>query len=393
MSIFRNLQENLQSGLRLFPAVGIVGLRQSGKTTLAKQLMEHSEKEALYLDLENPADVNLLQDPAFFFKEHENDLVVLDEIHQRPELFPFLRSEIDRNRQNGRFLVLDSGSPEVLRQGLESLAGRIEYHQLFPLNISEIPPNFDPKTLWLRGGLPPALLAETDADAFRWLAAALAAYYQTDLPQLGLAARPPLTRRLVQLLATQQGDLLNINNVSRALDLSAPTVASYIDLLEAAFLIKRLPPYHTNLKKRLVKTPKIYITDSGVLHQSLGIHSYDELLRHIKLGASYETFVMAQIVSQLPNDIEPYFFRTADGSEIDLILEKNGQLWAAIEIKFSSQPKPTKGNTLAFNSLQAEHNLIVAPVEREFGLQEGKILVTNVEGALEELGIGKNNSE
>jgi uncharacterized protein len=365
--IQRLIAENLKEGLAIFPVVAILGPRQVGKTTLVKQMMFDLGKPSIYLDLEYFADANKLNEPDTFFAEHQDKTIILDEIQRMPELFPLLRSIIDQNRQNGRFILLGSASPDLLKKSSETLAGRILYLEMHPIQYQEIASqSIDYKALWIRGGYPTPLLATKPKAAMLWQNSFVQTYVERDLPALGLAASPTLIRNLLRMVSHIHGGLLTYSDLANSLNISMPSVKSYLDYLENAFLIRRLEPYFVNIGKRLVKSPKIYIRDSGLLHFLLGIQNFDQILGHPILGNSWEGFVIQQIIANLAIGVEPYFYRTKDGAELDLLLVKYGIVEAAIEIKFGSSPVISRGNTQAWADLNAKQNLIITPETEDY---------------------------
>lgn len=317
----RKLENIIWEALDRFPVVGLIGARQVGKTTLARALTDRLPGKSLYLDLERPSDLAKLADPEFFLEQHAGELVVLDEIQRRPEIFPVLRALVDADRRNGRFLVLGSASPDLLRQSSESLAGRIIYHELPPLRIGEVAASPDGwRTLWCRGGLPQSYLAPSDHVSLEWRQAFVTTYLERDLPVLGFRTPATTLRRFWQMLAHSNGQLWNASKIAGSLGVSAPAVRHYLDLLEDTFMVRQLQPYHANLKKRQTKSPKAYVRDSGLLHAILGLETMDAILGHPSAGSSFEGWVIEQVVSVLPASWHPFFYRTTAGAEIDLVL-------------------------------------------------------------------------
>lgn len=360
--ILRSIEKEVLVGLSYLPVVAILGPRQVGKTTLVKGLMTKLGKPSVYLDLEYFADLEKLRAaPDLYFQEHQNEVVILDEIQRMPELFPLLRAMIDQNRQPGRFILLGSASPELLRQSSESLAGRIIYLEMQPLHYQEINHQISYQQHWLRGGFPDALLAPNDKSTDFWFRGFVQTYIERDLPNLGLLASPQVMRNMLRMLTNVQGGMLNYTDLSDSLNLSQPTVKTYIDFLESAFLIRRLKPYFANLGKRLVKSPKLFFRDTGILHHLMGVQDMDGLQGNIGLGNSWEGYVIQQIIANLKSDVEPYFYRTKDKAELDLVLVQNTEVKATLEIKYGSSPNISKGNTLAINDLSAKLNLVVTP--------------------------------
>lgn len=355
-------------------AVGLIGPRQVGKTTLALMLAE--TRPSLYLDLESREDRDKLADPVLFLRQHEDKLVILDEIHRIPELFQPLRGLIDQGRRSGhgvgRFLMLGSASIDLLRQSGESLAGRIEYVDMGPLNILEVGASEAfMNRLWLRGGFPDSYLARNDADSFRFRRSFIRTYLERDVPQFGPRIPSEALERLWTMLAHNQGALLNASRLAAGLSVSAPTVTSYVGLLVDLLLVRRLMPLHANVGKRLVKSPKTYVRDSGLVHALLGIEDLDELAGHPVVGASWEGFVIETLLAAAPERTQPGFYRTAAGAEIDLLLDLGGKhgLWA-IEIKRSLSGKPDKGFYQAREDLNPAKSFVVYAGETRYPLAE-----------------------
>lgn len=323
----------------------------------------------LYLDIELPSDRVKLTDPELFLNRLEEKTVILDEVQYIPDLFPALRSLIDKNRRPGRFLLLGSASPALMLQSAESLAGRVRYRELFPFSISELEGG-KLDELWFRGGFPEAYLAENDAAAMQWYADFVRSYATRDLALLGLPMPPIQIERLLQMLAHTHGQLINYSTLSRSLGVSQPTITNAIYYLEEAMLIRTLKPWHSNAGKRLVKSPKIYIRDTGMLHYLLGLSNYNQLLGHPQAGNSWEGFVIQQILGAIPAQVQPYFYRTAAGAELDLVLVKGETVVMAIEIKLSSAPQLSRGNTEALSDLQPAHSAVIIPMAGSFPLKD-----------------------
>lgn len=370
--INRRLLPAIEHSLTEFPAVALLGPRQAGKTTLAR-IVANERPGSLYLDLERPSDLAKLADPELFLSRHADQLIVLDEIQRRPELFAVLRALIDERRVPGRFLLLGSASPQLLRQASESLAGRISFHELAPFDMSEIAPShIELQNLWLRGGYPLSWLAKSDTASFAWRESFIATHLERDIPSFGIRIPGTTLHRFWQMLAHLHGQLWNASRLAAGFGVSAPTVQHYLDILEATYMLRRLPPLQANLGKRLVKSPKVYLRDSGILHALLGITSLNDLAGHPVVGASWEGWVLEQIVQLIDTQWQLSFYRTASGAEIDIVAERSKRK-IGFEIKFSSAPAPTKGFWLAMNDLKLEQAYIVAPVE------SGYPLATNVE--------------
>ena len=371
--ISRRLQAPLHAALAEVPAVALLGPRQAGKTTLALEAAK--EHAAIYLDLESEADRAKLAEPELYLSQHEDKLVILDEIQRTPQLFRTLRGLIDagrrRGRGKGRFLVLGSASIDLLKQSSESLAGRIRYLELGPLDAGEVGRR-GIDALWLRGGFPESLLADSDDASLRWRRDFVRTYLERDIPQLGPRIPAEMLRRLWTMLAHSQGGLLNAAALARALAIDGKTVATYLDLLVDLLLVRRLPPWHGNLRKRLVKSPKVYVRDSGLVHALLGLGEREALLAHPVAGGSWEGLAIESLVAAAPTGTEPYFFRTAAGAEIDLLLKLPGQRkpWA-IEIKRGLAPKLERGFHFACDAVRPERSLVVYGGAERFPLAEG----------------------
>jgi predicted AAA+ superfamily ATPase len=344
-----------------------------GKTTLALEIA--SATNALYLDLEHPADLAKLAEPADYLSRHRNKLIVLDEIHRSPELFPVLRSLIDTakraGRNSGQFLLLGSASIELLRQSSESLAGRLARVELSGLTVAEVRPE-RMESLWLRGGFPDSLTAPDDTRSIRWREAFIRSYLERDIPQLGPRIAAETLRRFWTMLAHEQGSLLNAAELARSLAVSGKTLASYIDLFVDLFLLRRLEPWHANSSKRLVKSPRIYLRDTGPLHHLLGLVTIEDLLGHPRLGASWEGFVIENIHATLPEGARASFYRSAAGAEIDLVLNLPGHRrpWA-VEIKRGRAPRLERGFHHAREDIDPERCLVVCGTEESFSMGEG----------------------
>ena len=370
--IKRGLEPALRVSLRQFPVVALVGPRQAGKTTLA-QAIARKLGQAIYLDLERPSDAARLTDPELYLKPLADKLVILDEIQRRPELFPVLRSLVDAKRTNGRFLLLGSASPDLTRQASESLAGRIIYHELTPFTMSEVASNTrDTRTmLWNRGGFPGSFLAPDNARSLAWREAFIETHLQRDLPALGVRIPATALRRFWEMLAHYHGQLWNASKIAGSLGVAPPTAKHYLDTLEDTFMIRQLPPFAANLKKRLVKSPKIYLRDSGLLHALLRIGSRDDLLGHPIAGASWEGWVIEQALAASGSYTGASFFRTAAGAEIDLVLERPRRSRIALEIKLSSAPKPSRGFWSGIADLKPSAAYVVYPGTERFPLGQG----------------------
>ena len=368
-TIPRLLSARLEERLRLFPAVALLGPRQVGKTTLARAFAESDEarerrsvKKGLYLDLENPVDREKLADAPGYLATKRDRLVVLDEIHRAPHLFQTLRGVIDERIRGGepagQFLLLGSASMDLLRQSGESLAGRIAYLELGPLDIRELAES-DPMRLWIRGGFPRSFLAPTDADSAVWRESFIRTYLERDIPALGPRVPADTLRRFWTMLSHSQGGLWNAAALARSLAVDGKTVARYVDLLVDLLLVRRLPPFHANVRKRLAKSPKMYVRDSGIVHTLLRLDDAEGVLGHPIAGASWEGFVIETLLRAAPERAQASFYRTASGVEIDLILELPGARVWAIEIQRGLAPAVEKGFRVALDDVKPDRAFLV----------------------------------
>ncbi len=373
--IERRIKQQVKDALNLQAAVALIGARQVGKTTLAQEIGE--ERGALYLDLEDSEDRGKLSNAKLFLEEFEDRLVILDEIHRVPELFQSLRGIIDRGRRKGkrtgRFLILGSASIDLLRQSGESLAGRIGYVDMQPLDVTEV--GAEGKTLnrlWVQGGFPDSFLAKSKKNSFELRRDLIRTYLERDVPQFGPRIPAETLERLWTMLAHSQGTLLNASRLASGLSLTAPTVTKYVDLLVDLLLVRRLRPLHANIGKRLVKAPKVYVRDSGLLHALLGIDNYNVLAGHPVAGASWEGFVIENLIAVAPDRTLPSFYRTSAGAEIDLVLEFPGltEKWA-IEIKSGLSAKPKKGFYNAVEDIQVDKSFVVYAGDERYPVSEG----------------------
>lgn len=382
--IKRLLAADIQSDIGYYPAVAILGPRQCGKSTLAKMLLSDIEK-TLYVDLEKPSDLSKLDDPEIFFKKNSKKLICLDEIQRKPELFPVLRSVLDENNRNGQIIILGSASRDLIKQSSESLAGRISYRELTPFLLGELAPEYNNEILydlWLKGGFPGSYLLKNNDKSLGWRQNFISTFLERDIPMLGFNIPAQTMRRLWSMCAHLHGDMLNSSKLGESLGLSHTTIRTYIDLLEQTFMLRVLYPYETNSKKRLKKSPKIYIRDSGILHALLGIETINDLLGHPVFGSSWEGFVLENILSELPS-WKASFFRTANGSEIDLILEK-GIKRIAVECKASTAPNISKGFYNCLEDLGLKEAWIIAPVEEAYPVKD-KVMVTPLNMFIKEM--------
>lgn len=354
----RNLSARVVRRLDSMPAVAILGPRQCGKSTLAHRLLSE-RPESLYLDLESPQDLRKLNDPEAFFELNRGRLICIDEIQRAPELFPVLRSVIDKQKTNGQFLVLGSASPLLLKQSSESLAGRIAYLELSPFVLGEIKIERI-HNLWLRGGFPRSYLAEDTEASFEWRLDFIRTFLERDIPAVAQGVTIKNVERLWQMCAHWSGQLLNSSKLASSLGVSSHTVSHYLDLLSQTFMLRLLPPWHSNLKKRLIKSPKLYLRDTGILHALLEIDTQNSLIGHPEYGASWESFALENILSQLPRGWRASFYRTSSGNEIDLILEK-GVTRIAVEFKATTAPDVGKGFYLALEDVKPSQTWLICP--------------------------------
>ena len=359
----RHAESAVLERLEVFPAVVLIGPRQVGKTSLTTAIRNQIGKPSLYLDLERRVDLAKLEDLEGLAERHLDKLIILDEIQRYPALFPELRSIIDRNRKNGRFLLLGSASPQLIRDSSESLAGRVGYLELGGLQLTEARTLVDYRTHWLRGGFPESLLAESDERSSLWRESFITSYVERELPLLGLKVNAGTISRLWTMLAHTSGEVVNYSKLATSLNMTNPTVKRYLDFMEQAFLLRRLSPFHANGKKRLVKSPKLYLKDTGILHELLSIEGYEDLLSHPSLGNSWESYVVEQIGNLLPRNYQLYFYRTSGGAELDLVVVRGGTVRAVVEIKHNKQPRLSRGFYQAAEDLDVTNRFVVAPVE------------------------------
>ena len=382
MMITRQYLSMLSQRLQESPAVVLLGPRQVGKTTLALQLAEQWPGGSTYLDLERPADRMRLDDADAFLRAQGSKLVILDEIHRMPGLFEVLRGIIDERRRTGQrfghFLLLGSASPDLMQQSSETLAGRGAYVDLGPLQALEWAPN-NLDTLWLRGGFPESLLAANDAASLRWREDFVRSYLQRDVPMFAPRLPAETVGRLWTMLAHQQGALLQQSRLASGLGISSPTLDRYIDLLVDLQLVRRLRPWSGNTGKRLVKAPKVYVRDSGLVHALLGLESLHDLAGHPVCGMSYEGFCIDNLLAAAGNMVTPYTYRTHAGAEIDLLLERGGKAWMAIEIKRSTSPSLSKGFEIACDDLGITQRHVVYPGTDSFPMRHGTQAIGLVE--------------
>jgi len=370
--IKRRIHIDITKSLAQFPAIGLIGPRQAGKTTLAKMIADKLDKPVKYLDLESPHDLQKLDDAQLYLQQFQDHLVILDEAQRKPELFPLLRSMIDQDRRAGRFMILGSASPSLKRQASESLAGRIAYHELSPFTLDEID---DTKNnvnkLWLRGGYPNSYLTDSDESASIWNQNFITTHLERDLPVLGVRVPATTLFRFWTMVAHCNSQLWNASRLAESLGVDSKTARRYLNILEDTFMIRQLQPFFGNVKKRLVKSPKVYIRDTGLLHTMLKIYDHDDLCSNPILGASWEGFCLEQVMALKPRMYDAYFYRTksAAAAEIDLVLTKGLNVEIAIEIKYSLTPKLTRSSTNAINEVQPRKTWVLYPGEESYPIK------------------------
>ncbi len=360
----RNATSELQQSLGHNPVTALIGPRQCGKSTLARHVLQN-RKDALFLDLELPSDMRKLGDPELFLHEHADRLICIDEVQMKQGIFPLLRTLIDKDRRPGRYLILGSASRDLVRQSGETLAGRIHYIELTPFRWTELAggagkkaPDF--RKHWWRGGFPPAFLADNDAQSDTWRRDMIKDYLSRDIPAFGFTIPMPTMARFWKMIAHYHGGLLNASKFGQSMDISHNTVRKYIDILEQTFMVRTLQPLEINIKKRMVKSPKIYLRDSGLLHTILEIDNMTELYGHPAFGPSWEGWCIEQLIGALPL-WQPFFYRTSSGEEIDLVLIK-GKKRLAFEIKASLTPHLSKGFADTIRALKPERTWVICPM-------------------------------
>ena len=384
--ISRHLEYDLRNSLDSFPVTALLGPRQCGKSTLARRIID-SVDNTVYLDLEKPSDLRKIDDPEFFFSTQTNKLICIDEIQRVTDLFPIIRFSVDENRKPGRFLILGSASQELIKTSSETLAGRIHYLELTPFTYRELTlfqqSQFgDVMFQWIRGGFPDSVLSPSEEQSYVWRQDFIRTFLERDIPQFGFAIPATGMRRLWTMIAHYHGQIFNASKLGQSLGITHPTVRKYLDILEQTYMVRVLPPLEANLKKRLIKSPKVYIRDSGILHALLEIENMENLMGHPVFGSSWEGWCIEQIVSAMPG-WRPYFYRTSSGEEIDLILERK-QKRLAFEFKSSLSPHVSKGFAGTLKDIQPVKTWIVTPVKEPYPIPQGAT-VTNPATILEEL--------
>lgn len=363
--------------LTFFPIVGIIGSRQVGKTTLAKVIETKLERPVIFLDLELDSDVQKLEDAETYLKQHLDKCVVIDEIQRMPKLFALLRALVDLKREPGRYLILGSASPSLIKDSSETLAGRIGYIELPPISLVEINDQIPMRTHWLRGGFPDALLAPNLKFTWRWLENFMRTFSERDLRELGYEIPPARIKLILKMLSHLNGQTINATQIAGSMGVSQPTVKRYLDLLEGGFIINRLQPYFVNVGKRLVKSPKVYFRDSGFFHEIANIYDLESLYGSPLVGASWEGYVIEQIKRTVASNWELYFYRTQHGAEIDLVLITPKGKMACIEIKYSNAPSISNGFYKSVEDLKPDYQYVITP-ESDPYLKRGNLLVCSL---------------
>jgi len=372
--IERLLTKKILRDLAWSPIVGLLGSRQVGKTTLVKHIIPLLGKPSIYLDLELQEDWFKLEDAQSYLSSHSDKCVIIDEVQVRPELFALLRGLTDQRREPARFILLGSAAPQIVKLNTETLAGRIAYHELAPFSLSEISPNIALDQLWLRGGFPQALLAPEPFITRKWLDDFVDTFIHRDLTRLGFSVPMPLLRNMLSMLAHLHGATLNRSALANSLGVSQPTVGRYLELLEGSFLLRRLPPYFINVGKRLTKSPKIYLRDSGLLHHLLRIPDREALNGHPSVGSSWEGFVIEQIIRESPEFSDFYYYRTQNGAEIDLLVISPTGKKIGIEIKHSSSPAISRGFYESCQDIQADLRYVIVPRGERLQRSDGLVI-------------------
>ena len=378
----RELGRKLEESLAQFPVTVLLGPRQCGKSTLARHLLAE-RSNTLLLDLERPSDLHKLDEPEFFLETNRSKLICIDEVQLLPELFPLLRSLVDADRRTGRFLILGSASQELIRQSSESLAGRVAYHELTPFLSTELSEVTEQVGLWIRGEFPDSVFAESSAASQEWREQFVRTFLERDLAQFNLRLHAPTMRRFWTMLAHYHGQTINYSKIAQSMDASHTTIKRWVEILEQTFMVRVLRPFSGNLKKRLIKAPKIYLRDSGVLHALLDIGEFDELMGNPIAGASWEGYALENILSHFPR-CAASFYRSSNGEEIDLILERKGKR-IGVEFKMSASPKLSKGSKGSMEALELDMLLVVIPSLSEAYMLRPKTKVCDIDHAIREI--------
>jgi hypothetical protein len=385
MELPRKISSSLVRYLANFPCVALIGPRQVGKTTAAKMLQPQLDQETIYLDLESDEDLQKLTHAEQYFNERQDKLIIIDEIQRNPQLFPLLRSVIDRKRTNGRFIILGSASPELMAKSSETLAGRIAFLEIHPFVYPEISNKFLFDGLWLKGGFPEIFLQQDLQMSYEMRLQFIQTYMERELSILGLSASPVVLKNLLRMVAHSQAQILNYSEISKSLGVEVNTVKRYLDYFEQAFLIRRLQPFAANSRKRIIKSPKIFIRDTGILHALFNIETKEDLDGFIGKGSSWESFVIQQVIALLKPGVTPFFYRTQDGTELDLVLVQGLQPILGIEVKLSNSPAISRGTTLASQDLGNIPILLVTHSVSEDYNANANITVTSFERVFDHL--------
>ncbi len=364
----RRLESEVIRGLENNPVTAIIGPRQCGKSTLARHITSAFKTKVVYLDLERPQDLSKLDQAEWFLGHQQGKLICLDEIQRKPELFPLIRSLVDEWGGNGHFLILGSASRDLIRQGSESLAGRITYKQLYPFLFEELHGDFLIENYMLKGGFPRSILKEKDTASFEWREDFITTFLERDLLMWSGFSTATM-RKLWQMLAHLNSQVVNFNLIANSLGISPPTAKNYIELLSSTFMVKLLPPFLANTGKRLIKSPKVYLSDTGISNALLGISDFSQLMGHPSVGAIWETMVLTNLSNTFPK-LEFSFYRTSHGSEIDFIIESTKGL-VAIECKSSTNPSLSRGTYTAIHDVNPKATFVVAPVKSGWPIQQG----------------------
>ena len=378
--IKRFKQKEIGRLMKQFPVIAIIGPRQCGKTTLALQMYDHKFNDALYFDLESPADRRRFDEPEYFLTALESKIIIIDEVQRLPGLFALLRSIVDKNKRKGRYLLLGSSTPHLIKGVSETLAGRIAYTEISTLNLTEIyKKQSDVTKHWFRGGFPDAWLSKNDTKCYIWMDNFFRTFIERDLNTLfGVNFSAEVMFKLWRMLAHFHGSVWNADSFSKGLDISRTTVNRYVNYLEGAFMLRVLPPYYTNSKKSIVKSPKIYIRDSGLLHYLNDIHHSKNIFNNPNVGNAWEGYVIEQIIQLLPSFIRPYYYRTHYGSEMDLVLVRGLKPIACIEIKSSNEPTLSRGFYESIDFLKTKKSFIITPHQNISYFMEKSIMVCGI---------------
>lgn len=367
----RGIVLEIEESLSYFPVIGIIGPRQVGKTTLAKSLKPRLKKEILYLDLELEEDAFKLRNAQLYLQSQEDKCIIIDEIQLMPHLFGLIRALVDQKRLPARFILLGSASPDVIRGFSESLAGRIAYNELTPLGLHElIDSSIQTSDHWFRGGFPDALLAPSLKIWTNWMRNFSATFIENDLNNMGYAISKNTMTSLYKMLGFIHGQQLNISTLSRSLGVTSPTIAKYLDLLEGGFLITRLQPYYANIGKRLVKSPKVYFRDSGILHQVARISNFEMLQANPFIGASWEGYVIEQLKRAFGEDYNYFYYRTQVGAEVDLLIQGEDERLFFFEVKYSLTPKISRGYRQSVVDLKPTNQYVIIPEGKPYLLEK-----------------------